>query len=50
MRVALHTWNTGPAEAWDAHGNVAGIEAPEGSEARAVVDEAVAAWLAGERR
>ena len=22
MRVALHTWNTGPAEAWDAHGNV----------------------------
>ena len=22
MRVALHTWNTGPAEAWDSHGNV----------------------------
>ena len=22
VRVALRTWNTGPAEAWDAHGNV----------------------------
>ena len=29
---------------------VAGIEAPEGSEARAVIDEAVTAWLAGRRK
>ena len=39
MRVALHTWNTGTAEAWDAHGNVI-VE----------TDLTVAAWLAGGRK